>query len=267
MVPEIKALLEDARQKLEFHYSIFLGTHHGVFKRKQTISFALFARCLQTHEAIQILVSHSLVDDAWILLRALVEHAINSAYMLLVADDQTADDFADYGGYTDYEYLQAIKQTNETAFRHQVSAEQEEKAQQRFERVRSRFDGRRGTERWCMDGALYKRASRVDKFLKEATADEASPFLWLANTAWRLGSTYTHGAASALVDQTRMEKDGIIAIQRIYTQEEGARVLGWANFALYLISIPIDVALGGKNVPEINRRCSEWAQAISSSPG
>jgi len=52
-------------------------------------------------------------------------------YMLLIADDQTARDFADYGQYTDYEYLQAIEGTDERAFRHQVSVETEEKARAR----------------------------------------------------------------------------------------------------------------------------------------
>jgi Family of unknown function (DUF5677) len=261
MAIDLKTVLDDARQKREFSYSIFIGTHQGEFHRKEKIALSLYARCLQAHEAIEILVSRSLVDDAWILMRALVEHAINSAYMLLVADAQTADNFAEYSDYTDYEYLQAIKGTDEQAFRHQVSEEQEEKARQRFEKVRGRFKDKRGNDKWCPDGPLWKRADCVDKFIRERTSDETNAFLWLANTAWRMGSAYTHGAASALVDQLR-QAGKEITIQRIYTQDEGAKVLHWANFALYIISIPIDIALGGKNVAEINRRNVEWAKTF-----
>jgi len=103
--------VSDARAKREYYSSILVGSHDRPIQLKDTIAFTLYLRCLQTHEAIEILASHSLIDDAWVLLRSMAEHTINSAYMLLIADDQTASDFADYGKYTDYEYLQAIKST------------------------------------------------------------------------------------------------------------------------------------------------------------
>jgi hypothetical protein len=258
----LAAVLGDARAKREYYYSIFVGSHDRPVELKDTIAFTLYSRCLQTHEGIEILASHSLVDDAWVLLRSMAEHAINSAYMLLIADSQTAIDFADYGKDSDHEYLQRIKGTNERAFKHQVSTETEEKARARYEEVRGRYDGRRGMDKWCPDGALYKRADLVDNFISQRTGDKDSPFLWLANTAWRMASDYTHGAASVLANQVQPKEGVRVTLQRIYTPEEAADVLKWANFALYLISIPIDVALGGKNVAEINKRNVAWAETL-----
>jgi hypothetical protein len=260
---DLQAVLNDAKEKREYYYSIFIGSHDRPVQLKDTIAFTLYLRCLQTHEAIELLALHALVDDAWVLLRSMVEHAINSAYMLLIADDQTASDFADYGKYTDYEYLRDIKLTNERAFRNQVSAETEENARARYEEVRERYENKRGMDKWCPDGALYKRAEVVDNFLSKRT--DGSPFLWLANTAWRIASAYTHGAASVLAEHVQPKEQTRVTLQRIYTPDEATDVLNWANFALYLISILIDVALGGRNVAEIEKRNAAWAETLKRS--
>jgi hypothetical protein len=187
MSTDLPAVLADAKQKREYCHSIFVGQHRREVQREDTIALSLYSRCLQCHEAIEILVSRSLVDDAWVLLRAMIEHSINCAYMLLIADAQTASDFADYDNYTNYEYLQSIKSTDERAFRHQVPLDVEEKAHARYEQVRFRYDSRRGMDKWCPDGALWKRADLVDKYIKSASPEEASPFLWLAilDGGWR----------------------------------------------------------------------------------
>lgn len=47
----------------------------------------------------------SLIDDVWVLVRALVEHTVNAVYMLHVADAGTADNFNDYQDYVAYKVL------------------------------------------------------------------------------------------------------------------------------------------------------------------
>jgi uncharacterized protein DUF5677 len=261
MMIDLQAMLSDARAKREYYYSIFVGIHDRPVQLRDTIAFTLYSRCLQAHEAIETLASHSLFDDAWVLLRSMVEHAINSAYMLVVADEQTASDFADYGKYTDYKYLRDIKGTDERAFRQQVSVETEEKARVLYEQVRARYDSRRGMDKWCPDGPLHKRAERVDNALNKRV--DGSPLLWLANTAWRIASAHTHGAASVLAEQVQPIQETRVTLQRIYGPEEAVAVVNWANFALYLISILIDVALGSKNVAEIEKRNTAWAETLT----
>lgn len=253
---DLGALLHDTRRLREFGYSVVEGKHEGKFERKHYIGLSLYNRCLQTHEAIQIIVTNSLVDDAWILLRALVEHVVNAIYMFHVADGQAANDFADYGDYLSYQTLVDLKATDEEAFRHHVSIDDEERERQRFERVRSRFDKKRG-DKWCADNAVYKRAARVDKVIGEARGEVRSDLLWLVNNAWRHGSAYTHGTARALAAQIQGEGEGVI-IQRKYAPAEVAHVLHWANFALYLVALAVDIELGSKNAAELNRMFAEW---------
>ena len=255
---DLDGQLGESTRIRDFCYSIIQGKQEGKFERRHYIAFALFTRCLQTHEAIQTVVVKSLVDDAWILLRALVEHAVNSVYMLLVADDQTANDFADYGDYLRYEALVDVKNTDEEALRHHVSIEDEEKQRQRYEEIRSRFDGKRG-DKWCTDNALYKRAARVDKIIGEQRGEVRSDLLWIVNTAWRHASEYTHGTSRSLVPHFDNEDEEVV-IHRKYTHEEAVQVLRWATFALYLVALAVDTALGSKNATELNRMFEVWAR-------
>jgi 3-keto-L-gulonate-6-phosphate decarboxylase len=260
---EFNRQMEEATHLREFAYSIVGGKHDGNFTRKDYIGLSLFNRCLQTHQATEIVAKHSLIDDAWVLVRALAEHAVNCVYMLVVADAQTADDYADYADYLSYTTLLDLKSTNEAALRRVVSVEEEEKNRLRYEAVRSRFDGKRG-DKWCVDDALYRRAARVDRTVTAAGGEERSDLLWLVNSVWRYASTYTHGTAGALAAQVKEDAEGV-TIHRKYTHEEAARVLHAANLALYLAVLPVDVRLGGKNIAELNRRLQRWAAEVAKS--
>ena len=254
---------EEATHLREFAYSIAEGKHEGSFTRKDYIGLSLFNRCLQTHQATDIVVKHSLIDDAWVLVRALVEHAVNCVYMLYVADAQTADDYADYADYWSYKTLLDLKSTDEAVLRRGVSVEQEEENRLRYEAVRARFDGKRG-DKWCVDDALYKRAARVDRTVAVARNEQRSDFLWLVNSVWRHASTYTHGTAGALTAQVRENAEGV-TIHRKYTHEEASQVLHSANLALYLVALPVDVRLGGENTAELNGRLKTWAAGVAKS--
>jgi len=94
-----------------------------ILSEKDYIALALFSRCLQTHEAAELVVKQSLIDDVWVLVRALVEHAVNAVYMLYVADSATAHDFNDYQDYLGYKVLLDLKGTDEPMLRKLVSAE------------------------------------------------------------------------------------------------------------------------------------------------
>jgi hypothetical protein len=253
---EFDRQLEEARRLREFAYSIAEGKHTNHFERKDYIGFALFNRCLQTHQAIEYIVRESLIDDAWVLVRTLVEYTVNSAYMFYVADAATADNFADYQDYLAYTVLLDLKGTDEAMLRQLVSVEEEEKARVRYEAVRARFDGKRG-DKWCPDDALYKRAARIDATVSAAKGERLTDLRWLVNSLWRYASTYTHGTAGAITDQLREGSEGVI-IQRKYTYDEAAKVLFSANAALYLVLLPLDARVGGKRVAELNERFNRW---------
>ena len=253
---EFHRQLEEAVRLREFAYSVAEGKHYANFERKDYIALALFSRCLQTHEAAELVVKQSLIDDVWVLVRALVEHAVNAVYMLYVADSATADDFNDYQDYLGYKVLLDLKGTDEPMLRKLVSAEEEENARLRFEKIRDRFDGKRG-DKWCADDALYKRAAKVDAVVSRQAREKRTDFLWLVNTLWRYASGYTHGTAGSLSHHLE-EKGEEVWIKRKPTYAEAAKAMQSANSALYLVLLPIDVRLGGKHAAELNRRFNAW---------
>jgi Family of unknown function (DUF5677) len=251
--------LEESHRLREFAYSIAEGKHQGNFERKDYIALALFNRCLQTHEATELVVKASLIDDAWVLVRALVEHAVYAVYMLYVADSATANNFNDYQDYQAYKVLLDLKGTDEPMLRKLVSEEQEEAGRTRFEKVRDRFDDKRG-DKWCADDALYKRAAKVDAVISSQAGKKRTDFLWLVNTLWRYASVYTHGMAGSLSDHLE-EKGEEVWVKRKPTYAEAAKAIQSANSALYQVVLPIDARLGGKNSAELNRRFNAWVGA------
>ena len=255
---EFHRQLEEAHHLREFAYSIAEGKHHGNFERKDYIALALFNRCLQTHEASEIVARQSLIDDVWVLVRALVEYTVNTVYMLTVADAATADNFNDYQDYMAYKVLLDLKETDAPMLRKLVSAEEEEKGRLRFEKVRAQFDDKRG-DKWCADDALYKRAAKVDAALSWQLGEARSDLLWLVNTLWRYASGYSHGMAGPLSDHLE-EKGEEVWIKRKPTYGDAAKAMQSANSALYLVLLPVDVRLGGKNTAELNRRFGAWVR-------
>jgi hypothetical protein len=253
---EFNRQLDEAVRIREFAYSIATGTHHGNFEPKDYIAFSLFNRCLQTHQAMELVARQSLIDDVWVLVRSLVEHAVNAVYMLNVADATTADNFNDYQDYLAYKVLLDLKGVDEAILRKLVSSEVEEKCRLRFEAIRNRFDDKRG-DKWCVDDALYKRAARVDWEISKATGEQRSDFRWLVNSLWRYASMYTHGTAGALSEQVRQKGEAVI-IHRKYAYDEAAKAVSAANYALYHVSLPVDVRLGGMNASELNLRMQRW---------
>jgi hypothetical protein len=249
--------LEQSAAIRQFAYTILVAEHRGEFLRADFIAMMQFYRGLQTHEAAEILVRQKLVEDARVLVRVLVEHAVNCAYMLTVADAQTADDFVDYPRYKRYQLLQALKRTDGNLLRGSVSAEREEELRKEFEALRPRFKDRRN-DGWGVDDQLYKRATRVDAIISQARQKEHTPFRWLVNSEWRFASSHVHGTADTLVNQVSQLADGI-TIEQKFDPEEAVGALYGANFALYLVLPFVDQFLGGKNAEKIRLRTAKWS--------
>src|SRR5262249_2121464 len=122
----------------------------------QHIALAMFYRGLQTHEAVEILMKHRLVEDARVLVRVLLEPMVNSAYMLIVGDDETARDFVKYPRFWNYFLMRDLKAIDESRFRKHVPVELEEDVRKEYEALLLRFKNRRNGE-WCVDAKLYQR--------------------------------------------------------------------------------------------------------------
>jgi Family of unknown function (DUF5677) len=250
--------LKEASELRAFAYSITTGTHHGHFERKDYIGLAMFSRCLQTHEATEIIVRQSLVDDGLVLVRALVEHAVNAVYMLTIADGQTADAFADYGDYMAYEQYASLKVADPDLMSTQVSAQDEDRLRKRYDEILPKFEKKRG-DKWCVDDALYKRAARLDHTLRQP--DVNTEWRLLVNAVWRHASTYTHGTARALAAQMTQEGE-ITTLERRATYKEAQQVLQSANTAVYLALLPVGGRLGA-DLAAIHERFGRWVVAMT----
>jgi Family of unknown function (DUF5677) len=94
--------LEQAPKLRDLAYSVIVADGLLDLKTEHRFALTMFYRGLQTHEAIEILLQQKLVEDARVLVRVLVEHEVNCAYMLLVGDEETATDFAEYPTFWNY---------------------------------------------------------------------------------------------------------------------------------------------------------------------
>jgi hypothetical protein len=248
--------LTQATELRDLAYKVVVAEHRGKFTRALNIASALFYRSLQTHEAVKILIQRQLTEDALVLARVLMEQAVNCAYMLTVADEQTADDFVKYPKYMRYVLLRDLKQIDENRVRRSVSPELEEEVRLEYESLRPRFKDRR-TGEWSPDGPLYQRATKVDDKFSKAFEKPYTEFRWLVNSEWRFAGSHVHGMADSLLDQVSVV-DGGITIEQKFDPVEAATALYSANFALVLVLPLVDNSLGGRYASDISAQARKF---------
>jgi len=251
--------LEQARELRKLAYDVILAEGLRDLTMAQRVGLAMFYRSLQTHEAIEILVKQKLVEDAQALVRVLVENEVNCAYMLIVGDEETAQDFVRYPRFKNYVLMQGLKAVDETRFRKQVSVELEDETRKEHEALLPRYQNRRGE--WCVDGKLHARAAKIDEKFAEFLKQPYIEFRWLVNSSWRFNSSQVHGNADTLLEQvSRREHE--ITIEQKYDPEDAAEALYIANLSLSLVLHLIDGLLGAKNAPEVIDRLKKFTGNI-----
>jgi len=248
--------LEQAPELRNLAYSVIVAEGLRDLKTEQRVALTMFYRSLQTHEAIEILLRQKLVEDARVLVRVLVEHEVNCAYMLLVGDEETATDFSEYPRFWNYVLMTGLKSVDEGRFRKQVSVELEDMARKEYEALLPRFEKRRSGE-WCVDAKLHQRAGKVDEKLAEFVKQPYNEFRWLVNSEWRFDGSHVHGNADALLEQVS-RSENVITIEQKYDAEDAAEALYAANLALALVLHLIDSLLGAKNAAAVLARLSKF---------
>jgi hypothetical protein len=248
--------LREAAELRNLAYAVIVAEHKRTFTRPQHLALFIFYRSLQTHEATEVLMRKRLVEDGRALVRVLVEHVVNCAYMLLVGDDETATDFIKYPKYFRHKLLRDLRNVDESRFRDSVSFELEEEIQKDYDALQTRFKDRRNGE-WCVDGQLHKRAARVDQVFGQQLGQTYVEFRWMVNSEWRFASSHVHGMADTLLEQVS-QADGVITVEQKYEPEEAATALYSANFALALLLPLFDALLGRKYSNEISVRLSKF---------
>jgi hypothetical protein len=182
-----------------------------------------------TFDAIKLLSDNSCVDDAYALVRCLIETVINGAYVLFEGDAAADDykDFPDYRSWQEFESLRKVAPAYAGTLPSQTIAEMKKA----HDFVKHRY---RGSD-WSRDN-FFKRAVKVDAHI----APTCNSMQMLVNIAWRKSSVYVHGTAESIAQRFCME-DGVIVIHRKPSEHEAAWVLFFANMAMFsLLSFLVD---------------------------
>jgi Family of unknown function (DUF5677) len=95
------------RGLLDLTASWAIGVQAGA-KRKHLVFLALSYKCFASAKAIRCLCDQGLYDDAFALLRVIVEGTINAVY-ILKSDDQVAEDYMDYPKFQEWDQLELIR--------------------------------------------------------------------------------------------------------------------------------------------------------------
>ena len=234
----------------------------------EVIGVLLLMRCVETHEAIELLAQNSMLRDAMVLLRVSVEYGVNSAYMMYCGDDQTVEDFVDHSNYQIFKEFQTIKTANEPLFRSIVSAESQAEMQQRFEKLR-RFDTKPG-DKWSVDDRLYKRAAKLEgaiteyireRYQSDFPSSNGLVYTMLVNLLWRRGSAFVHGTAGSILSELSSDHGAISLRQE--SADEAAKTLAIANYNLFLLLRATDSRLGAKNYSALLAVCGELLEGLN----
>jgi hypothetical protein len=241
-----------AKDLWDLSNQVFEGTHQAEteFTRKDYVFFGLADKARVTFEAIQVLCDKSLIDDAFCLVRTLIEGIINGAYVAHKGDE-IANDYAEFPDYWSWiEFTQLREVAPETT--DQTSQKEVEEMQRKHDAVKGRYIKFKRGE-WCADN-LFQRALALDT----AASRDFNLMRALVNLAWRKASVYVHGTASSIVSRVQ-ETDSGIAIKRTYTSEESAGVLFMANMAMFALVALVDMRLGKHNKDTWGQLYDRWA--------
>jgi Family of unknown function (DUF5677) len=219
------------------------------FARKDHIFFGLTLKSLHTFEAIQILCEHSLVDDAFALVRVLIEGIIN-ATVVLFGDDATADDYADFPDYKNWIDFQALENVAPEAVSTVPTAEVEE-MKNRYEAVRMRYE-KNLKHNWHRDN-LFVRATTIDTQIGQ----NCKEMRVLVNSPWRTACQYVHGTAGSILSHITESGSGIIICRQVKT-EETASLLCISNRAIFILLAVAGDRLAGKNSDEYRTLRAAW---------
>ena len=243
-----------------FANQVLEGTHTAEteFTRKDYVFFGLADKARMTFEAIVLLCDHSLIDDAFILIRSMVEAIINGTYVQHMGDD-VANHYADFPDYWDWVVFTDLQAVAPEITR-ETPQEEIEQMRQKHEVVRDRYVRFRRGE-WCQHN-LFQRGVVVDA----AASNDFNLMRVLVNLVWRKASVYAHGTADSIASRVNQTESGI-AIKRTFTRKEAAGMLFMANMAMFMLLALMDLRLGRRHVEKWHELYDRWGGDQSAASG
>jgi hypothetical protein len=167
------------------------------------IAYLLFLRAERTFASIRILSRKRVVDDAFALVRVMVEKVINAEYILLAGTD-TALDYIQYYAFREWRDFEELR-TVSPEVAPNYSAEVLEQLRNAHDRARTRTlpngstKNRFGRGHDWIEIGLSKRAESVDEAIRKRfsmRAFKATRILY--HSTYKKGAVYLHGMWASL---------------------------------------------------------------------
>ena len=227
------------------------------------LALGLFFRALRTLGSVRTLVRRNQPDDAFALVRGLLEKIINGAYILMIGWDAAAD-FMHYNAFRawrDFEDLRkidpALTKKYSDEFLKDLKAYHDSVEYRTLPNGRKKKRFGRGYD-WTEIG-LSERARIADEYIARSLGREKGQ--WneiLFKTAYREGAAYIHGTFASVARSIKVEEIQEVLGVSFKTKDDDPRLalaaLITANTAgLYLLFFLDNVVLKekpGKSVPD-----------------
>lgn len=176
------------------------------------IAYVLFLRAERSYSSIRILARTRMADDAFALVRVMVEKIINGQYILLLGTE-TALDYIQYQAFREWRDLEELRSVEQNLVP-EYSPEALNNLRAAYEAAKTKTapDGsskeRFGRGHDWIEIGLGKRAEQIDEILRRrlgAKSFKATQVLY--HTTYKKSATYLHGTWASVARSLELEKD------------------------------------------------------------
>lgn len=189
------------------------------------IAYILFLRAERTFASIRTLSRLRMVDDAFALVRVMVEKVINAEYILLAGTD-AALDYMQYHAFREWRDLEELRKVSPEVAPN-YSAEAMKRLRDAHDRAKTKTmpDGstknRFGRGHDWIEMGLSKRAESIDETLKRRFSMRAfNSTQILYHSTYKKGAVYLHGMFASLArslepdrGDSQLEEDGMVDVR------------------------------------------------------
>ena len=222
-------------------------TPENLDPRRSCILMSLAAKTFATFQSVQALLKLGMHEDASALLRVMYESAMTATFLAHAADDQTADDYADYfmfRNWRDHELAVQVNPEAANAFPPEFLA----RMKANFEAVQGRYD--RNWTKLSAEAMALKADDELPSGFKVFTT--------LYAAIYRQASAFVHSDVRS-IQPLFEETEGKVWIRRTSDPERCAGAMYAANFLMIAICWVVTASFYGKKfVPELNALILEW---------
>lgn len=184
--------------------------HFGEGGFESAIAYVLFLRAERTFSSVRMLARVRHVDDAFALVRAMVEKVINAEYILLSGTD-AALDYIQYSAFREWRDLEEFKGVNPDAAPKYTTEflEQLRKAHDEA-KTRTLSDGskrsRYGRGHDWIEIGLSKRAEFIDEALMKRFSRSFKSTQILYHSTYKKSAAYLHGTWASLARSLELDQ-------------------------------------------------------------